>query len=111
MGPTGEMTVTSNLPKGIGNILQRRPGAVKRGTKESGQCPQGMRVPRERVGDVVLIHHLQAASYLDVLRLYYPGKEDRGRKDRLSSVPPPSEPCMRISRTRLSSQWFYLEED
>jgi len=26
-----------------------------------------MRVPRERVGDVVLIHHLQAASYLDVL--------------------------------------------
>jgi hypothetical protein len=36
---------------------------------------------------------------------------DRGRKDRLSSVPPPSEPCMRISRTRLSSQWFYLEED
>jgi len=34
-----------------------------------------MRVPRERVGDVVLIHHLQAASYLDVLRLFYPGKE------------------------------------
>src|SRR5208283_4399890 len=67
MGPTGEMTVTSNLPKGIGNILQRRPGGVKRGTKESGQCPQGMRVPRERVGDVVLIHYLQAASYLDVL--------------------------------------------
>ncbi len=42
---------------------------------------------------------------------YYAGMEDRGRKDRLSSVPPPSEPCMRISRTRLSSQWFYLEED
>src|SRR5208337_2087066 len=36
---------------------------------------------------------------------------DRGRKDRLSSVPPPSEPCMRISRTRLSSQWSYLKED
>jgi len=26
-----------------------------------------MRVPRERVGDVVLIHHLQAASYLEIL--------------------------------------------
>ena len=36
---------------------------------------------------------------------------DRGRKDRLSSVPPPSEPCMQISRTRLSSQWSYLKED
>ena len=39
---------------------------------------------------------------------------DRGRKDRLMSAPPPSEPCRRISRTRLSSQWFgllYLEED
>ena len=48
---------------------------------------------------------------------YYLGKEqdhDRGRKDRLMSAPPPSEPCRRISRTRLSSQWFgllYLEED
>src|ERR1035437_3486744 len=36
---------------------------------------------------------------------------DRGRKDRLSSVPPPSEPGMRISRTRLSGWWFYLQED
>jgi hypothetical protein len=36
---------------------------------------------------------------------------DRGRRDRLNSAPPPSEPCRRISRTRLSSQWFYLEED
>jgi hypothetical protein len=36
---------------------------------------------------------------------------DRGRKDRLNSVPPPSEPCKRISRTRLSSWWFYPEED
>jgi len=27
---------------------------------------------------------------------------DRGRKDRLSSVPPPSEPDWRISRIRLS---------
>src|SRR5208337_4090141 len=33
---------------------------------------------------------------------------DRGRKDRLVSAPPPSEPCRRISRTRLSSQWFAL---
>ena len=24
---------------------------------------------------------------------------------------PPSEPCRRISRTRLSSQWSYLKED
>ena len=70
MGLTGEMTVATNLLKGIGSILQCRPGGVKRGTKESGQCPQGMRVPRERVGEVVLIHHLQGASYLDVLLSY-----------------------------------------
>jgi hypothetical protein len=25
--------------------------------------------------------------------------------------PPPSEPCWRISRTRLSGRWFYLRED
>ena len=30
------------------------------------------------------------------------GSSDRGREDRLSSVPPPSEPCVRVSRTRLS---------
>src|SRR5208337_5678811 len=36
------------------------------------------------------------------------GSRDRGRKDRLVSAPPPSEPCRRISRTRLSSQWFGL---
>ena len=33
----------------------------------------------------------------------------RGRENRL--VPPPSEPCRRISRTRLSSRWSYLGED
>ena len=27
------------------------------------------------------------------------------------SVPPPSEPDVRISRIRLSSRWFYLRED
>ena len=27
------------------------------------------------------------------------------------SVPPPSEPDVRISRIRLSSRWFYLKED
>ena len=32
---------------------------------------------------------------------------DRGRGDRLPG-PPPSEPCRRISRTRLSGQWFAL---
>lgn len=31
---------------------------------------------------------------------------DRGRKDRLGSIPPPSEPDGRISRIRLSSWWF-----
>ena len=36
--------------------------------------------------------------------------QDRGRKGRLSSTPPPSEPCERISRTRLSGQWSYLQE-
>jgi len=40
-----------------------------------------------------------------------PGFRDRGRRDRLVSAPPPSEPCRRFSRTRLSSQWFYLKED
>ena len=29
----------------------------------------------------------------------------------MSSTPPPSEPCVRISRTRLSSRWSYLKED
>ena len=46
--------------------------------------------------------------------LSFRDQTDRGRKDRLMSAPPPSEPCRRISRTRLSSQWFgllYLEED
>src|SRR5208283_4540828 len=33
-------------------------------------------------------------------------RSDRGRKDRLISVPPPSEPYRRISRIRLSSQWY-----
>jgi hypothetical protein len=36
---------------------------------------------------------------------------DRGRENRLNSVPPPSEPDGRISRIRLSSRWFYLEEE
>jgi hypothetical protein len=36
---------------------------------------------------------------------------DRGRENRLNSVPPPSEPDRRISRIRLSSGWFYLEEE
>src|SRR5207249_4306872 len=30
----------------------------------------------------------------------------RGRENRLSSVPPPSEPDVRISRIRLSDWWF-----
>src|SRR4030095_7193803 len=33
-------------------------------------------------------------------------RPDRGREDRLASVPPPSEPDVRISRIRLSSRWF-----
>src|SRR5215467_11218434 len=36
---------------------------------------------------------------------------DRGRENRLGSIPPPSEPDVRISRIRLSSRWFYLQED
>ncbi len=36
---------------------------------------------------------------------------DRGRENRLNSVPPPSEPDVRISRIRLSGWWFYLGED
>jgi len=38
-------------------------------------------------------------------------KLDRGRETRLDSGPPPSEPDRRISRIRLSSRWFYLEEE
>jgi hypothetical protein len=36
---------------------------------------------------------------------FFSGQEvlpDRGREDRLSSIPPPSEPDRRISRIRLS---------
>jgi len=36
---------------------------------------------------------------------------DRGRENRLSSVPPPSEPDRRVSRIRLSSRWSYLQEE
>jgi hypothetical protein len=35
----------------------------------------------------------------------------RGRKHRLASMPPPSEPDVRISRIRLSGWWSYLRED
>jgi hypothetical protein len=34
---------------------------------------------------------------------------DRGRE--FLSVPPPSEPDVRISRIRLSGWWYYLLED
>ncbi|MGO8881287.1 MAG: PAS domain S-box protein, partial [Desulfomonilaceae bacterium] len=33
-------------------------------------------------------------------------KDDRGRNSRLNPAAPPSEPCKRISRTRLSGWWF-----
>ena len=36
---------------------------------------------------------------------------DRGRKARLVSGSPPSEPDGRFSRIRLSGRWFYLWED
>jgi hypothetical protein len=36
---------------------------------------------------------------------------DRGREHRLVSIPPPSEPDVRISRIRLSGWWSYLQED
>ena len=36
---------------------------------------------------------------------------DRGRKSRLSSAPPPSEPYRRISRIRLSGWWCDLKQD
>jgi hypothetical protein len=39
------------------------------------------------------------------------GDNYRGREGQLVSVPPPSEPDWRISRIRLSSWWFYLQED
>jgi len=38
-------------------------------------------------------------------------RHDRGRENRLGSIPPPSEPDVRISRIRLSGRWFYLQED
>src|SRR6266404_2671782 len=41
--------------------------------------------------------------------LYF--QSDRGRENRLSSAPPPSEPDRRVSRIRLSGRWFYLRED
>ena len=36
-------------------------------------------------------------------------KDDRGRNSRLNPAAPPSEPCKRISRTRLSGWWFTSE--
>ena len=38
------------------------------------------------------------------------GADDRHREKRLP-VPPASKPDGRISRIRLSSRWFYLEEE
>jgi hypothetical protein len=35
----------------------------------------------------------------------------RGRDGALTCAAPPSEPDWRISRIRLSSRWFYLDED
>ncbi|MCF6312214.1 MAG: Dabb family protein, partial [Verrucomicrobiales bacterium] len=37
---------------------------------------------------------------------YTPLSHDRGRNDALICAAPPSEPCVRISRTRLSGQCF-----
>ncbi len=39
-----------------------------------------------------------------VKQLAPPTLSDRGRDER--SPTPPSEPCVRFSRTRLSSRWF-----
>gem|GEM_PF-2117044 len=36
---------------------------------------------------------------------------DRGRNNTLICIAPPSEPDWRFSRIRLSSRWFYLDED
>jgi hypothetical protein len=36
---------------------------------------------------------------------------NRGRRNRVVPGPPPSEPDRRFSRIRLSSRWFYLQED
>src|SRR5437867_3069272 len=47
------------------------------------------------IGEKFGLSRLSIASYL---------KSDRGR-ERLSPSPP-SEPCVRFSRTRLSSRWF-----
>jgi hypothetical protein len=41
----------------------------------------------------------------------FPAGQDRGRKSRLASAPPPSEPDRRVSRIRLSGWWSYLRED
>jgi 2,4-dienoyl-CoA reductase-like NADH-dependent reductase (Old Yellow Enzyme family) len=46
-----------------------------------------------------------------IVRFIHEQGGDRGRKDRVVPVPPPSEPDRRVSRIRLSSRWFYLQED
>jgi hypothetical protein len=50
-------------------------------------------------------------AVIRVTRMTVYSVADRGRKRRLVSTPPPSEPDLRISRIRLSGRWFYLRED
>jgi hypothetical protein len=57
---------------------------------------------------IEIMPHLRYPVYLMIILGVWYALADRGREDRLSSIPPPSEPDRRISRIRLSSWWFTL---
>lgn len=77
---TGEDTAARNSAKGRSLLVQ-----VARGERENPSTGS--------VDYATLRNYLRTKSSL---------LHDRGRKDRLDSVPPPSEPYGRISRIRLS---------
>ena len=54
---------------------------------------------------------IQSGSFASALQSASCWRADRGRENRLNSVPPPSEPDGRISRIRLSGRWFDLKEE
>lgn len=62
--------------------------------------------PREHLIDVVSDIEIEVPEGEQEL-----AGRNRGRENRLVSVPPPSEPDVRFSRIRLSGRWSYLHED
>ncbi|MCE9629827.1 MAG: hypothetical protein K8S94_03790 [Planctomycetia bacterium] len=88
-----------------------KPGAQATGRRAATSLAARNRTIRQPVYPALALGAFQLGGsaeghYGTVLR-----QPDRGREARLGSGPPPSEPCWRISRTRLSGRWSYLRED